>query len=90
MGRAFGEGADFSGISDEKLWISEAIHKAYIDVNEEGTEAAAATAVVMRAAALFRPPPARKVVFTADHPFLFAVLDTRSGLPLFLGQFTRP
>jgi serpin B len=91
MSRAFSEAADFSGIStDEQLWIDEAIHKAYIDVNEEGTEAAAATAVVMRALGMFRPAPARRVVLTADHPFLFAVLDTRSGLPLFLGQFTRP
>jgi serpin B len=90
LGRAFSEDADFSGISDEKLWIDEAVHKAYIDVNEEGTEAAAATAVVMRTLAFVRPSPARRVVLTADHPFLFAVLDTRSGLPLFLGQFTRP
>lgn len=91
MGLAFREDADFSGIShDEQLWIDEAIHKAYIDVNEEGTEAAAATAVIMRALGLFRPAPARRVVLTADHPFLFAVLDTRSGLPLFVGQFTRP
>lgn len=90
LGRAFSEDADFSGISDEPLWIDEAVHKAYIDVNEEGTEAAAATAVVMRTLSFVRPAPARRVVLTADHPFLFAVLDTRSGLPLFLGQFTRP
>jgi serpin B len=84
---AFGD-ADFSGITDaESLQISEVVHQAFIDVDEEGTEAAAATAVIMRSLA-FVPRPARPVVFTADRPFLFAVVDTRSGLPLFLGQFT--
>jgi serpin B len=88
---AFSDDADFSGISDtESLHISEVVHQAFIDVDEEGTEAAAATAVVFLRAAFVRQPPAKRVVFTADRPFLFAVVDTRTGLPLFLGQFTRP
>jgi serpin B len=91
LGRAFSDDADFSGITDEKpLSISEVVHKAFIDIDEQGTEAAAATAVVMRVAGLIRKPPAKRVVLTVDRPFLFAVVETNSGLPLFLGQLTRP
>jgi serpin B len=87
---AFTGDADFTGITgDEPLQISAVVHKAYVDVGEEGTEAAAATAVVMRTLALVRKPqPDVRLVF--DRPFLFAIVDTNSGLPLFLGQFTRP
>lgn len=86
---AFGEDADFSAITDsEPLSLSEAIHRAYIEVDEQGTEAAAATAVAVAGMAMVRP--ARKVAFTADRPFLFAVVATDTGLPLFLGQVTRP
>ena len=82
-------GADFSGISSgEKFSISAVIHKAYVDVNEEGTEAAAATGVVMVARAAIRPqaPP----VFRADHPFLFLIRDRQSGSILFLGRMQNP
>ena len=89
MPLAFGPGADFSGITgDHKLSISAVIHKAFADVNEEGTEAAAATAVIMsRAKAM---APRTPVVFRADHPFLFLIRDTRSGSILFLGRVTNP
>jgi serpin B len=65
------------------------VHKAYIDVDEHGTEAAAATAVVIRTTAAVRSdaPP---VTMTVDHPFLFAITDTSTGLLLFLGRVTRP
>ncbi len=86
MKRAFGD-ADFSGISAEPLYISKVLHKAYVDVNEEGTEAAAATAVVMKRMAA-RPQPIP--VFRADHPFLFLIRDTRSGSILFMGRLTDP
>jgi serpin B len=86
---AFSADADFSGICDERLRIDEAIHKAFIDVDEQGTEAAAATGFVFRAAAM-RRQPAQRVRFTADRPFLFAVIEKTTGLPLFLGQFTSP
>jgi serpin B len=82
--------ADFSGITTaERLHISAVVHKAYIDVDEQGTEAAAATAVVIRPLAAMRPvePPVTMVV---DHPFLFAITDRTTGLPLFLGQVTDP
>lgn len=86
---AFGDDADFSGITTaERLRIREVVHKAYIDVDEKGTEAAAATAVIMRVAALApdRPP----VTVTLDRPFLFAITDTVTGLPVFLGTQTDP
>jgi serpin B len=86
---AFGQDADFSGITTaEKLRISAAIHKAYVDVDEHGTEAAAATALVFRAAAMRKPPPPVEMV--VDRPFLFAITDTASGIPLFLGHVTNP
>ncbi len=82
--------ADFSGISSNPLYISSVIHKAFIDVDETGTEAAAATAVICRVAccvASFAPPP---IVFNADHPFLFLIRDTQSGSVLFMGQVADP
>ena len=86
---AFTSAADFSGITSAvRLLISAVVHQAYIDVDEQGTEAAAATAVAMRPMALRREPePVRMIV---DRPFLFAITDTATGLPLFLGQVTRP
>ena len=79
--------ADFSGMNGKKdLFISAVIHKAYVDVNEEGTEAAAATGVVMQLTAAPTPP----VLFRADHPFLFLIRDNRSGSILFLGRMINP
>jgi serpin B len=87
---AFTPDADFSGITgDRSLHISAVVHKAYIDVGEEGTEAAAATAVVFATLAMVRKPQP-DVTLVVDRPFLFAIVETASGLPLFLGQFTRP
>lgn len=81
--------ADFSGITGaEPLRISAVAHKAYVDVDEHGTEAAAATGVGMRAAAAFRSPP--PVTMVVDRPFLFAIVHQPTGLPLFLGQVSRP
>jgi serpin B len=85
---AFSDSADFSGIAPERLAISEVVHRAYIDVGEKGTEAAAATATVMRALAVVRRP-SPEITFVADRPFLFVIADTGSGLPLFAGQLTR-
>jgi len=90
MAQAFQPGtADFSGMTGRRdFWISSAIHKAFIDVNEEGTEAAAATAIVMRSMAMAREQP--PVIFRADHPFLFLIRDNRSGSILFMGRVTDP
>lgn len=88
MTDAFGEKADFSGMDDGKLlFISDVIHKAYVDVGEEGTEAAAATAVVMRTRSAFRPEPP---TFRADHPFIFLIRDNNTGSILFLGRIEKP
>ena len=81
--------ADFSGITGTRdLAISAVVHKAFIEVEEKGTEAAAATAVVMMPRAVRAPSP--PVVFRADHPFFFLIRDTRTGSILFLGRLVRP
>ena len=90
MTLAFDAYADFSGMTGNRdFFISAVIHKAYIDVNEEGTEAAAATAVVMRSMMARMPQPAPPV-FRADHPFIFLIRDNRSGGILFMGRVTDP
>ena len=79
--------ADFSDMTGKRdLFISAVIHKAFVDVNEEGTEAAAATGVVMAVEA----EPERPVIFRADHPFLFLIRDRRSGSILFMGRIMDP
>ncbi|MDB5308116.1 MAG: hypothetical protein JWO38_2318 [Gemmataceae bacterium] len=88
MKAAFGP-ADFSGMhaGQEKLFISEVLHKTFVDVNEEGTEAAAATAVVMtRTASVVATPK----VFRADRPFLFLIRENTTGNILFLGRYANP
>lgn len=78
--------ADFSGISGGKdLSIGAVIHKAFVDVNEEGSEAAAATAVVVTRG-MPRPPEE----FIADHPFIFMIQDNRTGSILFIGRVADP
>ena len=79
--------ADFSGITgNRELFISAVVHKAFVDVNEEGTEAAAATGVGMAMTAA----PTRMPVFKADHPFIFLIHDNKSGSILFLGRMINP
>jgi serpin B len=89
--------ADFSGVAsretmqrDGNLSISAVIHKAYVDVNEEGTEAAAATAITVKALAARPTPPTPPIIFRADHPFMFLIRDNRSGSILFIGRVTNP
>jgi len=88
MTNAFSSGADFSGINGKRdLFISAVIHKAYVEVNEEGTEAAAATGVVMRLTSI---GPVPIPVFRADHPFLFLIRDNLTGSILFIGRVANP
>jgi len=85
----FSGAADFSGMvssGSDRILISEAFHKAFVDVNEEGTEAAAATGLVMRATAMLAQPP----VFNADHPFMFLIRENQSGTILFMGRVVDP
>jgi serpin B len=88
MPSAFSESADFSGMGGSKgeLYLSAVVHKAFVDVNEEGTEAAAATGAVVAARALGPVVP----VFRADHPFVFLIRDRRSDSVLFLGRLASP
>jgi len=87
MPTAFSDQSDFTGMSPKgkDLVISHVLHKAFVDVNEEGTEAAAATAVVVKE----RSAP-RETVFRADRPFVFAIRDTATGAVLFLGRYSGP
>jgi serpin B len=100
MKQGFGPEADFTGITsregmqhDGNLYISAVIHKAFVEVNEEGTEAAAVTAIGMAPAVACGgcadsiPPP---IIFRADHPFFFLIRDNMSGGILFMGRVTDP
>jgi len=91
MRRAFDTRADFSGMTGQPparapLAISAVIHRAVIDVTEQGTEAAAATAVAMVAASM----PAHVVPFVVDRPFLFYIVDDATGATLFEGRISDP
>lgn len=86
---AFAENADFSGMEPKKeLYITDALHKAFIDVDEVGTEAAAATAVSVGVTS--SPPPKVVPVFRADHPFFYLIKDNQTGSILFMGRLTKP
>ncbi len=87
MPDAFSDRADFSGMTGKKdLKISKVIHKAFVEVNESGTEAAAATAVVMRIKSL----PVNQPEFKADHPFMFIIKENKNNSILFTGNIHNP
>ncbi len=84
---AFSDNADFSGMTGNRdLLISEVIHKAFVSVDEEGTEAAAATAVIMKLTAF----PGEPVEVTINRPFIFLIRDIETGTILFLGRIMDP
>ena len=84
---AFSGGADFSGMTgNRELFISDVLHKGFVAVNEAGTEAAAATAVIMPTAA----PPEPSVEVTIDRPFIFLIRDIETGAILFVGRVVNP
>ena len=83
MADAFSEQADFSGMTGQRdLFISEVVHKAFVSVDENGTEAAAATAVIMKLTAAVEEP----VEVTMDRPFVFLIRDLETGAILFVGR----
>ena len=88
MGRAFEDDANFSGISTRPLAISEVRHKTFLEVNEQGTEAAAVTSVGMRTTGTRREPPPFEMV--VDHPFFVAIADEATGAILFMGVIVDP
>jgi serpin B len=89
MGDLFSDNADLSGLDGTKdLYVSKVLHRAVVEVNEKGTEAAAATAVVVmtRSAMILKDP----FEFRADHPFLFFIQDNATKSVLFLGRVVKP
>jgi len=91
MRLAFTPAADFRGISASREFaISEVIHKTYIDVDENGTEAAAATGITVKSMSLPLKTPTPPKEFIADHPFLFFIRDLKSGVNYFVGWLNQP
>jgi len=87
MPTAFSDAADFSGMTGAKdLFISDVFHKAFVSVDEEGTEAAAATAVVMTLTSM----PESPLELTVDRPFLFLIREHETGTVLFMGRVVNP
>ena len=88
MTDAFSGSADFSGMNgNQNLFIGKVIHQAYVKVDEKGTEAAAATVVVME---LTSAGPGNQIVFKADHEFVFLIKEKSTGQILFLGKVVNP
>jgi serpin B len=91
MSQVFTREADLSGIDGKRdLEVSKVIHKAVVEVNEEGSEAAAATAIIVIAYNM-APDPRKPTFyeFKADHPFVFFIRDNRNGMILFVGQINK-
>ena len=86
MGIAFSDNADFSNIASLALKISIVLHQAFIETNEEGTEAAAATIVGIVATSA----PAGPFVFNMDHPFLYIIREKTTNTVLFMGRVVNP
>jgi serine protease inhibitor len=86
MGVAFTDNADFSNISDQSLLINDVTHQAFIETNEEGTEAAAVTVVDI----ITTGAPVAPFVFNADHPFIFIIREITTNSILFMGKVVNP
>ena len=80
--------ADFTEIANEPLYVSQVKHKAVIEVNEQGSEAAAVTSVAVTSRCLFCHSSPRQMIF--DKPFLFVIQDVQHKIPLFIGRITDP
>lgn len=79
--------ADFKGMTDEQVYLDQTVHKAFVNVNEEGTEAAAITALVVQAQS---GPPEPRHEFVADHLFMFIIQEKETGKILFIGRVMDP
>lgn len=95
MGTAFGQHADFTGMAERKpgdppLVIDQALQQAFIEVDEVGTEAAAATAMAITMDIMSARPEPEHVVFRADHPFAYVIRDVETGVVLFAGRVVEP
>lgn len=88
MRSAFAINANFSGMAEkDKVMISKVLHKSFVAVDEKGTEAAAATAVIIE---LISPPVSHVLQFKVDHPFYFFIRHNKSKSILFFGRFCSP
>jgi len=88
---AFKDGANFSKMTPTNdLYISDVLHKAFVEIDEKGTEAAAATAVVMTIESMAPSQPEKPKKFIADHPFLFYIIDDKTQAILFMGRIMNP
>jgi len=91
MKAAFSSQADFSGINGSKnLYISDVIHQAFVQVDEQGTEAAAATAIMVSLGSAMNVPKPKPIIFRADHPFIFLIQQKQTGNILFIGRVIDP
>jgi len=90
MKSVFTTGADLSGISTNPLFLSEALHKATIIVDEKGTIASAATVLITMKGEMTTQKPKVPIIFTADWPFIFLIQDTKTGMVLFMGRVVDP
>lgn len=88
MKQAFSSQANFSNMTSKAVNIDDILHKTYIDLNKDGTEAAAVTAIVMEASSAYDPERIVKQVYL-NRPFLYVILDTQTGVPLFLGAINQ-
>ena len=82
--------ADFSGMSPKRLYISDVIHQTFLKVDEEGSEAAGATAVIMNVTSAGPEPPPPPFQMVLDRPFIFAIVDRPTNTILFLGRMVNP
>jgi serpin B len=93
MGIAFDDGADFSNMiklkPGQRAKVSDVVHKTFIEVNEKGTEAAAATAVSVVLTSAMEPEPV-STPFVVDHPFVFGIRNRDTGAILFMGSIVDP
>jgi serpin B len=91
MGTAFSDDADFGAMADKQLKISKVIHKTFIETNEEGSEAAAVTAVIMVGASPGGPhTPPKQFYMEVNRPFFFAIQDDKTGEIVFMGMINDP
>jgi serpin B len=94
MGIPFTDLADFSGMttdtSEGGVKIGDVIHKTFVEVNEEGTEAAAVTGVLMVTLSAVAPPPIPPVTFRVDHPYVFLLKHVPTNTILFIGKVDNP
>ena len=90
LGAVFDADADLTGMApaSERLVLAQAYHKTFLELDEQGTEAAAATAIKGEERGM--PPPKPRLEFIVDHPFLFLIRDTRDGSILFMGRIADP